>query len=339
MFNLPSVLLIVTFILLVLVVGMRPVRSKLSQFETERRAAGGDRAAKELAKREILLGYVLSLQRAKVALLLVLTVIFAIIAFGWVFGIVVATVIAVEYGAIARLSPLQKLAQRVYLKVEPFILKQVDKFSPVFKFLGTVTPDFNDEFRRLDSREELQHLVDQSSNIITPDEKKLIVHSLSFGEQAVSTVMTPRGMIESINRTEFLGPLTLDELHQKGHSRLPVINGDIDHVIGILHLQSLLALDIKRSATAEKAMEPRVYYIRQDQTLQHALAAFLRTRHHLFIVVNEFRETVGLLTLEDVIEALLGRKIIDEFDAHDDLRAVALRNINHNNRPKSLENV
>jgi len=128
-------------------------------------------------------------------------------------------------------------------------------------------------------------------------------------------------------------------LHQKGHSRLPVIDGDIDHVIGILHLQSLLALDIKRSVTAEKAMEPRVYYIRQDQTLQHALAAFLRTHHHLFIVVNEFRETVGLLTLEDVIEALLGRKIIDEFDAHDDLRAVALRNINHNNHPKGLENV
>jgi len=339
MSNLPLLMLIVSFILLVLVAGARPDRSKVSQFERERRAAGGDRQAKELIKREVLLGYILSLQRVKVALLLVLTVIFAVMAFGWVLGIMVATVVAVEYGAIARLGPLQKLAQRIYLKSENFTLKQVEKFSAVFKFLGSVTPDFDDEFRRLDSREELQHLVDQSSDILTPDEKKLIVHSLSFGTQAVNTVMTPRGVIESINRTEFLGPLTLDELHQKGHSRLPVIDGDIDHVIGILHLQSLLALDIKRSVTAEKAMEPRVYYIRQDQTLQHALAAFLRTHHHLFIVVNEFRETVGLLTLEDVIEALLGRKIIDEFDAHDDLRAVALRNINHNNHPKGLENV
>jgi CBS domain containing-hemolysin-like protein len=136
-----------------------------------------------------------------------------------------------------------------------------------------------------------------------------------------------------------LGPLTLNDLHKTGHSRLPVINGDIDHVVGILNLKGLLALDIKRSTTAEKAMDPKVYYIRADQVLQHALAAFLRTKHQLFIVVNEYRETVGLLTLEDAIEALIGRKIVDEFDAHDDLRAVALRNPRDNNRPNISENV
>lgn len=339
MFNLYLALLVIAFLLLVLVAGMRPTRSSLSKFEIERRANGGDKDAKELIRREILLGYVLSLQRIKTALLLVLTVIFAVIAFDWVLGIIIATFIAIEYGAVSRLRPVRKLAQSIYLKSERFILKQVDKFSSVFKFIGSVAPDFDEDLQRLSSREELQHLIDQSDDILTPDEKKLVVHSLSFGEKLVSSVMTPRGMIESISKTEFLGPLTLDELHQKGHSRLPVVNGDIDHVIGILHLRSLLALDIKRSATAEKAMEPRVYYIREDQNLQHALAAFLRTRHHLFIVVNEFRETVGLLTLEDVMEALLGHKIVDEFDAHDDLRAVALRNVNKNNHPKNLENV
>jgi CBS domain containing-hemolysin-like protein len=146
-------------------------------------------------------------------------------------------------------------------------------------------------------------------------------------------------VIDTIHHNEFLGPLTLDELHKKGHSRLPVIKHDIDHVIGILHLQSLLALDIKRSVTAEKAMDSKVHYIHQDQTLQHALAAFLRTKHHMFIVVNEFRETVGLITLEDTMEALLGRKITDEYDTHEDLRAVALRNPRDNNEPKDREDV
>jgi CBS domain containing-hemolysin-like protein len=79
-------------------------------------------------------------------------------------------------------------------------------------------------------------------------------------------------------------------------------------------------------------MEKKVYYIHQDQTLDAALAAFLKTRHHLFVVVNGYRETAGLLCLEDVIEALLGRQIIDEFDLHDDLRAVAEREAKHNNR-------
>jgi CBS domain containing-hemolysin-like protein len=131
----------------------------------------------------------------------------------------------------------------------------------------------------------------------------------------------------------------LDDLHKTGHSRFPVTDGDIDHVIGMLHIQDIFTLDAKRSVTAEKAMEPRVFYIREDQTLDHALVAFLRTHHHLFIVVNEFRETVGILSLEDVIEALLGRKIIDEFDTHEDLRLVAMRNPRGNNHPLKSEDV
>jgi CBS domain containing-hemolysin-like protein len=86
-------------------------------------------------------------------------------------------------------------------------------------------------------------------------------------------------------------------------------------------------------------MEPRVFYIKNTQTLRHALAAFLRTRHHLFIVVNEFQETVGLITLEDVIESLLGKKIVDEFDAHEDLRAVAARNPHGNNVSSARKDV
>ena len=102
-----------------------------------------------------------------------------------------------------------------------------------------------------------------------------------------------------------------------------------------MHLEGLLALDIKRSTTAEKAMEPKVFYIRQDQTLQHALAAFLRTKHPLFIVVNSDKETVGLLSLEDVMEALLGREIIDEFDNHDNLREVSRRDLsNHSSHER-----
>lgn len=79
-------------------------------------------------------------------------------------------------------------------------------------------------------------------------------------------------------------------------------------------------------------MDKKVFYIHQDQSLQQALAAFLRTRHHLFVVINEYRETVGLLSLEDVIEALLGRKINDEFDVYDDLRKVAEVNPQKNNK-------
>jgi CBS domain containing-hemolysin-like protein len=182
-------------------------------------------------------------------------------------------------------------------------------------------------------------VIERSEGLLSPDEKKLFAHGLDFPARQVHEIMTPRGVIDSLSKKELLGPLVLDDLHKTGHSRFPVTDGDIDHVVGMLYIQNLLTLDAKRSTTAEKAMEPRVFYIREDQTLQHALAAFLRTHHHLFIVVNEFRETVGLLSLEDVVEALIGRKIIDEFDMHDDLRVVAERNPRGNNKPQKREDV
>jgi CBS domain containing-hemolysin-like protein len=189
------------------------------------------------------------------------------------------------------------------------------------------------------SREELEHLVDTSGNLLTNDEKKLIRSSLHFKERTVDEIMTPRGVVATIPKDELIGPLTLDELHRTGFSRFPVIDGDIDHVIGVLHIKELLTVGHRDSETAAQAMEKKVYYINQNQTLEHALAAFIKTRHHLFIVVNGYRETAGILTLEDVIEALLGREIVDEFDLHDDLRVVAERNATHNNNPRHATNV
>lgn len=101
----------------------------------------------------------------------------------------------------------------------------------------------------------------------------------------------------------------------------------------------MLSLDVKQSVTAEKAMEPKVFYIRSDHTLEHALAAFIKTRHHLFIVINKERETVGLLTLEDVIEALIGRAILDEDDNHADAKSVSQHDAEPKNRPEGRVDV
>ena len=72
-------------------------------------------------------------------------------------------------------------------------------------------------------------------------------------------------------------------------------------------------------------MRHDVYYINEQQTLDHALQAFIKTKHHLFIVVNEFEDVVGVLSAEDVIEQIIGKPMLDEFDQYDDLREVAKR--------------
>lgn len=332
------VLTILIFCLLLVVAGVVPRRSRMSAFERQRRQANDDRDVRVDSRREHLLSDILSLQRVLTALLLVCFVVLSVQGFGWLLGSVIAVAAALEYGAIAKLGMVQRMTQRLYNQHESTILRFVERAQPIIRLVRTSAPDLHHD-TPVESREELQHIITQTRGAITANEKLLLINSLQFAGRTVDEVMTPRGMIDSIAKSELLGPLVLSDLHKTGHSRFPVTDGDIDHVVGMLYVQDLLSLDSKRSITAEKAMEARVFYIRSDQTLHHALAAFLRTHHLLFIVVNEYRETVGLLSLEDTIEALIGHRINDEFDAHDDLRQVAKRNPHRNNQPVKGEDV
>lgn len=319
----------VALLALVLIASIVPRRSSLSRFELERRKSTGNATAAEELDRELVLDDVMSLQKALAALLLVVTVLCAVAAFGWLFGTIAAVLVALGYGRLAQFDAICALADRVYQPYDAALVGFVKKRPIIGKIIRNISLDVNDPI--LSSREELLHLVESSGHILTGDEKKLIINGLHFADKTVESIMTPRGVVATIAASEVLGPLVLDDLHKTGYSRFPVIDGDIDHVVGMLHARELLTLGNKQSQTAREAMEKKVYYIREDQTLDHALAAFLKTRHHLFVVVNGYRETAGIVTLEDVIEALLGRKIVDEFDLHDDLRAVAAREAKGNN--------
>lgn len=316
---------------------MRPRRSVLSRFELERRKEQGNEGAADELRRECMLDDVMSLRRVLEALFVVFMVMSSVAAFGPIIGVVVALAVALMYGRIAQLEFVHNVSQRAYEQIEPGLLDFIEKHPQVSKVLKSVTTETAEPI--ISSREEFAHLVQRSNLVLSPDERNLIVNSLEFDSKTVEQIMTPRGVVETVSATDVLGPLLLDELHRTGHSRFPVIDGDIDHVVGTLHIKDLLTLRDKDTETADKAMDKKVYYINQDQNLKHALNAFIKSRHHLFIVVNGYRETVGIVTLENVMEALLGHKIVDEFDLHDDLRTVAERNSKTNNNPPDRTDV
>jgi CBS domain containing-hemolysin-like protein len=335
MFTFLVIVTVLVFIALLLVSGMKPSYSALSMSELERRAKHSVAARSEL-EREKLLPQIQAVLTIKSALLLVIAVVLSIATFDWVIGIILAIIVTVLYTPLARTRQVSKIAHNLYQKSEQKLLVLVQKFPKTFSFLSDTTMQANS---RVHSKEEFQELVVRSSVALTDIERKVIVNALDFNNKVVSSIMTPKSVIDFINQGEFLGPLVLDELHALGHSRLPVINKDLDHVVGILYLRDLLSLDVRKSATAEKVMDTHVYYVREDQSLEHALAAFLKNRHHMFIVINKQRETVGLVTIEDTIEALLGRRIVDEDDNHADLRSVAEHESRHNNIPNGHTDV
>jgi CBS domain containing-hemolysin-like protein len=316
-------------VMLAVLASIVPRRSVLSAYELERRRKEGNGTAADELRREQLLEDVLSIKRVAEAVVMVWVVMASIAAFGAVFGVIIAVGVALVHGRIAKFDVVHSVAMRLYETIEPWLLKFLGTYPMVGRILRTV--NLTPSEQEISSREELEYMVESSGHMLTADEKKLIVNGLHFARRTVESVMTPRGVVDTIAKEELIGPLTLDDLHKTGHSRFPVTDGDIDHVVGVLHIKELLTSFDHKSETAGEAMEKKVFYINQEQTLDHALAAFLKTRHHLFVVVNGYRETAGILTLEDVVEALLGREIVDEYDLHDDLRAVAARSARTNN--------
>jgi putative hemolysin len=319
MFTFLVIVTILVFLALLVVGGMKPAHSSLSLFELKRQAKHSAVAKTELVRQQSLAS-IEGLLSLFGNVLLTALVIMLIVTFGWALGVVLALFAAILHSPLSRLRTAAQTSSRLYAKVEPQLLKLVHKFPKTAQFFED-TPITKDH--QVFSKQEFQELIDRSGTALTSIERKVIINALDFNEKLVSSIMTPRSTIDFINKGEFLGPLVLDELHAMGHSRLPVVDKDLDHVVGILYLRDMLSLDIKRSATAVKAMDSKVYYIRHDQTLEHALAAFLKHRHHMLIVINKHRETVGMLTIEDTIEALLGRKILDEDDDHSDVESVA----------------
>lgn len=190
--------------------------------------------------------------------------------------------------------------------------------------LGRVFDRFLEETPVVMTRKELTDMINSvqvADTDLSADELRIIKHALSFGDKTVHDIMTPKSVIKSVRKNDILSPVLLDELHKSGHSRFPVFEEDGETAVGILYIKDLL--DVKAHSLVHELMHKPVHYVNEERELDHVLQAFIRTKQHLFLVVNSFAEITGLVTIEDVIEQVLGKPIIDEFDRYDHMREVA----------------
>lgn len=331
------VVLFIGWCLLAVITVMRfSVEPVFSGTERSRLIAAGNRHAREEQDEIDGAPLLQSLQFVIKTLLISVFITYCVSLYGVMPGVVVGTLLVLCLPLVFRAAFVCRWADRLRDLILPWLKKTAGVLRP---FLNALRErDVAQQDMQLNSQDELLDLIARSPGILSRDEQERLVASLAFDHKKVSDIMTPKSMISAVPLGETLGPLVLDELYKTGHSRFPVFDGDLDHVVGMLYLHDLL--DLKQgSQPAKKAMQTKVYFVREDRDLSHALHGFLKSRHHLFVVVNEYRETVGLLSLEDVVEVLLGAKIVDEFDAFDDLRAVAEHNPNDNNEPEGKEDI
>ena len=193
------------------------------------------------------------------------------------------------------------------------VIRLVRRYRPIHIHTGL--------YEKSDLAELLERQRDQADSRISASEVDLLLHNLSFGDKLVSDAMVPKRVVRTIAATEPIGPIMMDELNRSGHSRFPVWNERHDNIVGILFLRKLIGG--KKSGTVADVMSRELTYVHEDFSLYQTLQAFLKTKHHLFLVVNDYEEWVGIITIEDVLEQMIGQTIVDEFDQYGDLRAVA----------------
>jgi len=237
-------------------------------------------------------------------------------------------------GLVWRLPPVRPdgILWRVGAYLAPGWTKILRFIHPVFNPLAKLVPRPNVAvhigiYEKEDLLELLDHQRHSVDNRIPEEELKIAASALSFGDKLVAKVMVPRRVVRFVSEEEVLGPALLDELHKTGLSRFPVVKGPAKSaspkVVGALYLRDVVEIGQENKGLVRDHMKKNVYFINEACTLRQALDAILKSRHHLLIVVNNFEEMVGVIALEDIIEQIMGQKIVDEFDKYDDLRAVA----------------
>lgn len=145
----------------------------------------------------------------------------------------------------------------------------------------------------------------------TTEEQKILQGIVSFGNTDVKQVMRPRMDVFALNQEDNYVNV-LKEITENGYSRIPVYNESVDTITGILYVKDLLPhLEKKEFDWAKLVREP--YFIPENKKLDDLLAEFKEKKSHLAIVVDEYGGTSGLISLEDIIEEIVG-DISDEFD-------------------------
>lgn len=253
-------------------------------------------------------------------------------------AVLLTTVFVVTFGEILPMAYLRKYGLEVTARLAPVLKQLIMLLSPIAKPLGKLLDRWlGEEGPSVYSKEELykileEHEVNKDSDI-EEDEVQIVRHALSFGDKQVRSVMTPRSVVNTVSSSDDIGPILLDELHKTGHSRFPVYDDKkAQNFVGTLYLRDLVGAE--SGGRVADRMSKKVYYVHEEQPLDHALKAFLSTSHHLLIVVNTFEEFVGVVTMEDIIEEIIGREITDEFDKHEDMRQVA-KSLAETNRSKN----
>jgi Mg2+/Co2+ transporter CorB len=200
------------------------------------------------------------------------------------------------------LSPLLKLLYPLVWIINQFT-------SGIFRILGIRAED--GAGMKLSS-EELRVVVNEASAVIPHRHQTMLLSILDLEKATIEDIMIPRNEIVGIDINDDWDDI-LKQLTESQHTRLPVYEDDIDHVIGMVHLRKAIKLFQQPEATKDdfRKLIREAYFVPEGVPLNRQLINFQKERRRIGLVVNEYGEILGLITLEDILEEIVGEFTTD----------------------------
>ena len=170
----------------------------------------------------------------------------------------------------------------------------------------------NDENAHHISQEELRTIVNEAGALISKRHKNMLLSILDLEKVTVEDIMVPRNEIVGVDLDDDIDTI-LHQLRTSQHTRLPVYKEDINNIVGILHLRNanrfLMDSEISKAAIMQAAREP--YFIPESTPLNIQLLNFQRAKRRIGLVVDEYGDILGIATLEDILEEIVGEFTTD----------------------------
>jgi Mg2+/Co2+ transporter CorB len=171
------------------------------------------------------------------------------------------------------------------------------------------------------SHEELRTVVSEAGALIPKRHQRMLISVLELQDVTVDDIMVPRNEIDGLDLDDDWEDL-LEQITESQHTRLPVYRGDLDNVVGILHLRSVMGElaedELSREHLVAKALEP--YFVPEGTPLHTQLVNFQRAKRRLALVVDEYGDIQGLVTLDDILEEIVGEFTTDPADIYRDVQ-------------------
>ncbi|WP_298479050.1 gliding motility-associated protein GldE [uncultured Maribacter sp.] len=246
------------------------------------------------------------------------TIFLGFISVRFLLEVVVATFLILMFGEILP-KVYANRNRKSFAQFMVYPLKVLDVvFSPFSMPMRSATIFLHSRLGKEKSNLSVDHLSQAleltSEGDTTKEEQKILEGIVSFGNTDTKQVMCPRIDIFALNEKMKFAEV-LEKIKKNGYSRIPVFSENMDNVLGVLYVKDLLShLDRKTFNWLSLIREP--YFVPENKKLDDLLLEFQEKKNHLAVVVDEYGGTSGIVTLEDIIEEIVG-DISDEFDDED----------------------